>query len=112
MFDDQGPAGVRSRLVRRDGSANADYGEVIFDTYHDHIGRLFFMVNPSGVRNDANGLGGGDDSWDPVWVPRAIAEHFPDQGQLLVGDIDVAHTSRWAAAAIHCGESRVRNRRP
>ncbi len=74
MFDDQGARGVRTRLVRRDGNASADYLEVIFDTYHDHIGRLFFMVNPSGVRNDANGLGGGgDDSWDPVWeVKTAI----------------------------------------
>jgi hypothetical protein len=75
MFDDQGAAGVRSRLVRRDGSANADYVEVIFDTYHDHIGRLFFMVNPSGVRNDANGLGGGgDDSWDPVWEVKTVVD--------------------------------------
>jgi uncharacterized protein DUF5916/cellulose/xylan binding protein with CBM9 domain len=74
MFDDQGAAGVQTRLVRRDGNADADYLEVIFDTYHDHIGRLFFQVNPSGVRNDANGLGGGgDDSWDPVWeVKTAI----------------------------------------
>jgi len=74
MFDDSGAAGVRTRLVRRDGQANADYLEVIFDTYHDHIGRLFFQVNPSGVRNDANGLGGGgDESWDPVWeVKTAI----------------------------------------
>lgn len=74
MFDTEGGAGVRTRLVRRDGSANADYLEVIFDSYHDHIGRLFFQVNPSGVRNDANGLGGGgDDSWDPVWeVKTAI----------------------------------------
>ncbi len=74
MFDDRGAAGVQTRLVRRDGSANADYLEVIFDTYHDHIGRLFFTVNPSGVRSDANGLGGGgDDSWDPVWeVKTAI----------------------------------------
>src|SRR5438034_2598806 len=67
-------AGVRTRLVRRDGAPNSDYVEVIFDTYHDHIGRLFFTVNPSGVRGDANGLGGGsDDSWDPVWeVKTAI----------------------------------------
>jgi len=74
MFDDHGASGVRTRLVRRDGSADADYLEVIFDTYHDHIGRLFFTVNPSGVRSDANGLGGGgDDSWDPVWeVKTAI----------------------------------------
>jgi len=75
MFDDQGAAGVQSRLVRRDGSAHADYVEVIFDTYHDHIGRLFFMVNPSGVRNDANGLGGGgDDSWDPVWEVKTTID--------------------------------------
>jgi hypothetical protein len=74
MYDDSGAAGVRTRLVRRDGEANADYLQVIFDTYHDHIGRLFFSVNPSGVRSDANGLGGGgDDSWDPVWeVKTAI----------------------------------------
>jgi uncharacterized protein DUF5916/cellulose/xylan binding protein with CBM9 domain len=74
MYDDRGAAGVQTRLVRRDGNADADYLEVIFDTYHDHIGRLFFQVNPSGVRSDANGLGGGgDDSWDPVWeVKTAI----------------------------------------
>ena len=68
MYDDSGAAGVRTRLVRRDGDPASDYVQVIFDTYHDHIGRLFFLVNPSGVKNDANGLGGGGDpSWDPVW---------------------------------------------
>jgi hypothetical protein len=74
MYDDSGARGVRTRLVRRDVNADADYLQVIFDTYHDHIGRLFFTVNPSGVRADANGLGGGgDDSWDPVWeVKTAI----------------------------------------
>jgi len=74
MYDDSGSRGVRTRLVRRDGDPSSDYVQVIFDTYHDHIGRLFFLVNPSGVKNDANGLGGGgDDSWDPVWeVQTAI----------------------------------------
>ncbi len=74
MFDEQGASGVRTRLVRRDGTLDSDYLEVILDPYHDHIGRLFFTVNPSGVRSDANGLGGGgDDSWDPVWeVATAI----------------------------------------
>ncbi|HEX9580660.1 MAG TPA: DUF5916 domain-containing protein [Gemmatimonadales bacterium] len=68
MFDDLGARGVQTRLVRRDGDASSDYVQVIFDPYHDHLGRLFLSVNPSGVRNDANGLGGGgDDSWDPVW---------------------------------------------
>ena len=74
MYDDSGARGVRTRLVRRDGDPSSDYIQVIFDTYHDHIGRLFFLVNPSGVKNDANGLGGGGDpSWDPVWeVTTAI----------------------------------------
>src|SRR5437867_3358793 len=68
MYDDSGARGVRTRHVRRDAYMNSDYLEVIFDTYHDHIGRLFFQVNPSGVKQDANGLGGGGDpSWDPVW---------------------------------------------
>ncbi|HEY3222002.1 MAG TPA: DUF5916 domain-containing protein [Gemmatimonadales bacterium] len=68
MYDDSGARGVRTRLVRRDADMNSDYLEVIFDTYHDHIGRLFFQVNPSGAKQDANGLGGGGDpSWDPVW---------------------------------------------
>ena len=68
MFDDSGARGVRTRLVRRDADFSADYIQVIFDSYHDHIGRLFFLVNPSGVKQDANGLGGGQDlSWDPVW---------------------------------------------
>ncbi len=62
MYDDSGAAGVRTRLVRRDADLASDYLEVIFDTYHDHIGRLLFTVNPSGVRQDANGLGGGGDS--------------------------------------------------
>jgi hypothetical protein len=75
MFDDSGSRGVRTRLVRRDGDANSDYVQVIFDTYHDHIGRLFFLVNPSGVKNDANGLGGGgDDSWDPVWEVKTTID--------------------------------------
>jgi hypothetical protein len=68
MFDDSGSRGVRTRLARRDADISTDYIQVIFDTYHDHIGRLFFLVNPSGVKQDANGLGGGGDpSWDPVW---------------------------------------------
>ena len=71
MYDDSGARGVRTRLARRDADISTDYIQVIFDTYHDHIGRLFFLVNPSGVLQDANGLGGGGDpSWDPVWVAK------------------------------------------
>jgi uncharacterized protein DUF5916 len=75
MFDTEGATGVKTRLVRRDGDPSSDYFQIIFDTYHDHIGRLFFLVNPSGVKNDANGLGGGgDDSWDPVWEVKTTID--------------------------------------
>jgi hypothetical protein len=69
MFDERGAAGVQTRLVRRDGQVDSDYLELIFDTFHDHLGRTFFLVNPSGVKADSYGPGGsgGDPSWDPVW---------------------------------------------
>jgi len=69
MFDERGAAGVQTRLVRRDGQVDSDYLELIFDTFHDHLGRAFFLVNPSGVKADsyAPGGSGGDASWDPVW---------------------------------------------
>ena len=73
MYDSLGGAGVRTRLVRRDAEADADYIQVIFDTYHDHLGRTLFQVNPSGVRTDGYGPGGTnvDLSWDPVWEASA-----------------------------------------
>jgi hypothetical protein len=69
MFDEQGGAGVRSRLARRDNETDSDLLTIVFDTFHDHLGRTQFTVNPSGVKGDAYGPGntGVDDSWDPVW---------------------------------------------
>lgn len=69
MFDDLGAAGVRSRLVRRDRQTDTDLLTIVFDTFHDHLGRTQFTVNPAGVRGDAYGPGnaGLDDTWDPVW---------------------------------------------
>ncbi len=69
MYDSLGAAGVRTRLVRRDADAESDELSIIFDTFHDHLGRTEFDVNPSDVRGDAIGLGGSnpDASWDPVW---------------------------------------------
>ncbi|MEO8227275.1 MAG: DUF5916 domain-containing protein [Gemmatimonadota bacterium] len=73
MYDSLGARGVRTRLVRRDAEADADYLEIIFDTYHDHLGRTVFQVNPSGVRTDSYGPGGAnpDETWDPVWETKA-----------------------------------------
>src|SRR5947207_334792 len=85
MYDDSGARGVRTRLVRRDADMNSDYLEVIFDTYHDHIGRLFFQVNPSGAKYDANGLGGGGDpSWDPVWEVKTTIDSLGWTAELRI----------------------------
>jgi hypothetical protein len=69
MYDTEGAAGVRTRLARRDNIPNADYVEIIFDTFHDHLGRVEFQVNPSGVKEDSYGPNGSglDQSWDAVW---------------------------------------------
>ncbi|HEV8150604.1 MAG TPA: DUF5916 domain-containing protein, partial [Gemmatimonadales bacterium] len=69
MFDDRGAAGVRTQLVRRDQNAkNSDQLQLIFDTFHNHLGRTIFTVNPSGVKQDAGqATEFADPSWDPVW---------------------------------------------
>ncbi len=68
MDDELGAAGVQSRLVRRDQSQDSDELTIIFDTFHDHVGRTVFGINPSGVKADAYGPSGhADESWDPVW---------------------------------------------
>ncbi|HEX6938694.1 MAG TPA: DUF5916 domain-containing protein [Longimicrobiales bacterium] len=69
MYDDAGAAGVRRRLVRRDDDTDGDELTLVFDTYHDHLGRTEFRIQPSGSRGDALGPGGAppDPSWDPVW---------------------------------------------
>ena len=69
MYDTEGAAGIRTRLVRRDAAFNSDYVEIIFDTFHDHLGRVDFMTNPSGSKEDSYGPNGAnlDQSWDAVW---------------------------------------------
>jgi hypothetical protein len=68
MHDELGAAGVTSQLVRRDQEAASDWLTLVFDTFHDHVGRTTFSVNPSGVKQDA-GLASAYDnpSWDAVW---------------------------------------------
>jgi uncharacterized protein DUF5916/cellulose/xylan binding protein with CBM9 domain len=69
MFDTEGPAGVRTSLVRRDQSFNSDYIEIVIDGFHDHLGRAFFDLNPSGSKGDNLGVGTSccDSGWDPIW---------------------------------------------
>ena len=70
MYDTEGARGVRTQLARRDAFLDgSDYVQIIFDTFHDHLGRVAFMVNPSGVKSDSYGPNGADldASWDAVW---------------------------------------------
>jgi hypothetical protein len=69
MYDSEGARGVTTRLVRRDDSFDSDYFEIVIDGYHDHLGRAFFDVNPSGSKGDNIGVGTSccDPSWDPIW---------------------------------------------
>jgi hypothetical protein len=69
MFDSQGKKGVHAILTRRDqlmtdGSLTSDKIAFVFDPFHDKNTRMWFEVNPLGVKGDhANG----DNSFDPVW---------------------------------------------
>jgi hypothetical protein len=69
MYDTEGAKGVMTRLVRRDASFDSDYLELVIDSYHDHLSRAFFDLNPSGSKGDNIGIGTSccDASWDPVW---------------------------------------------
>lgn len=86
MYDDQGAKGVVSRLVRRDGSANADELVITFDTFHDHLGQTVFTINPAGVRGDAYGPGGAgaDQSWDPVWQAKTAIDSLGWTAELRI----------------------------
>src|SRR4029078_4281865 len=69
MYEKNGPKDIVSRLVRRDGDMESDYFEVVIDAYHDHLGRAFFDVNPSGPQNDALGARTPNTTatWDGIW---------------------------------------------
>jgi hypothetical protein len=71
MFDSQGPAGVRRLLVRRDQLLNdnaSDKIALVLDPYRDRATRVWFELNPLGVKGDHLS---GDASYDPVWEGAA-----------------------------------------
>jgi hypothetical protein len=69
LYDALGARGVTTRLVRRDANFASDYFQLVIDSYHDHLSRAFFEVNPSGSKSDYIGIGTSccDPSWDPIW---------------------------------------------
>ena len=79
MFDTAGRKGIRTSLVRRDQMFNSDYIEIVIDGFHDHLGRAFFDVNPSGSIQDQLGTGTSccDAGWDPIWT---VKTHIDDDG--------------------------------
>ncbi|HEX2779670.1 MAG TPA: DUF5916 domain-containing protein [Gemmatimonadaceae bacterium] len=72
MYDSLGARGVRTELARRDQQSNGDFLRFVLDTYHDHLGRTIFQVDPSGVKFDAGQASPfSDPAWDPVWETAA-----------------------------------------
>lgn len=69
LHDDAGRSGIRTRVVRRDATFNSDYLQIVIDGFHDHLSRAFFVVNPSGSKQDQLGIGTSccDSGWDPIW---------------------------------------------
>jgi hypothetical protein len=67
MFDSQGGGAVRKLLVRRDQLLDdnaSDKIALVLDPYHDRQTRVWFELNPVGVKGDHLN---GDPSYDPVW---------------------------------------------
>lgn len=69
LYDSKGAAGVTTRLVRRDEDFSSDNIGIVIDGFHDHLGRAFFDLNPSGSKADFLGIGTSccDAGWDPIW---------------------------------------------
>ncbi len=74
MYERGGAHAVRSTLTRRDGLLDNNNGPgsaltsdkiaLVFDPFRDRNTRVWFEINPFGVKGDQLN---GDGSWDPVW---------------------------------------------
>jgi hypothetical protein len=108
MFDDQGATGVRSQLVRRDQDAsNSDYVQLIFDTYHNHIGRTMFTVVPSGSRRDAGqATEFADESWDPVWEVKTQVDSLGWTAEFRIPFLPASFCAGFGAVVGHAGVAR------
>jgi hypothetical protein len=74
MYDTAGARGVRRLLVRRDQLLNdnaSDKIALVLDPYHDRQTRVWFELNPRGVKGDHLN---GDASFDPVWEGAAAVD--------------------------------------
>ena len=74
MYDTAGAAGIRRLLVRRDQLLNdvaSDKIALVLDPYHDRQTRVWFELNPLGVKGDHLN---GDSSFDPIWEGAATVD--------------------------------------
>jgi hypothetical protein len=74
MYDTAGPSGVRRLLARRDQLLNdnsSDKIALVLDPYRDRQTRVWFELNPVGVKGDHMN---GDPSFDPVWEGTATVD--------------------------------------
>ena len=76
LYDSLGAAGVRAPLARRDqlinnSSLTSDKIAIVLDPYHNHRDRVWFEVNPAGVRGEHVS---GDASFDPIWEAAATID--------------------------------------
>lgn len=67
---------IRHQLSERDGSAQADYFAVGFDTYNDDINGYRFQLSAAGVQTDMRlSQGTVDQTWDAVWTSKTSLKH-------------------------------------
>ncbi len=73
---DSAPNGVRVNALKEDFEpGDADYFQVILDTYRDQRGGFLFTTNPRGAKRDAQVSDEGrtvNADWDAVWDVRAF----------------------------------------
>ncbi|MBD3748301.1 MAG: carbohydrate binding family 9 domain-containing protein [Sphingobacteriales bacterium] len=62
------PENISSELVDRDNVGNADFFDVVIDTYNDKINASEFVVTSAGIQLDAKFSAQGEDgNWNAVW---------------------------------------------
>jgi hypothetical protein len=96
LYDSQGAAGVRTRLVRRDEDFGSDNIEIVIDGFHDHLGRAFFDLNPSGSKSDFLGIGTSccDSGWDPIWEAATRIDSLGWSAEMRIRSISCAMATR------------------
>ncbi len=80
--------GVRVNALKEDFEpADADYFQVILDTYHDQRNGFVFTTNPHGAKRDAQVTDEGRNvnaDWDGVWDVRAVVTDGGWSAELVI----------------------------